>query len=38
MKTAPFFDTKSFGAKFGAALERLHAEAAASLVPERAIA
>ncbi|MCC6467387.1 MAG: hypothetical protein IT563_03615 [Alphaproteobacteria bacterium] len=38
MQKAPFFDSRSFGAAFGALLERLHAEAAAPAMPERAIA
>lgn len=36
MQKAPFFDTKAFGARFGALLERLHAEAAGVALPERA--
>jgi hypothetical protein len=38
MQNAPFFDTRAFGANFGALLERLCANTASPAVRERAIA
>ena len=38
MKSAPFFDTKAFGPRFGALLEKLHARALGAAYPERASA
>ena len=38
MKSAPFFDTKTFGPRFGTLLEKLHARALSASYPERASA
>jgi len=38
MRAAPFFDTKAFGASFGALLDRLHTRALGAAYPERASA